>query len=121
MNKQVSIVVPTYNHEKYISRCLRSLINQNYQKSFYEIIVIDDGSTDNTIKILENLEQNKKILIRQMLSSIELFAKCLLEQIRRELESLLAIPNKRSRTYRQLGRTSIGIYGTNFCFLMVRP
>ena len=40
----ISVLVATYNHEKYIGRCLRSLIQQNFPSSRYEIIVIDDGS-----------------------------------------------------------------------------
>ena len=49
--KKVSIIVPCYNVEKYIERCLNSLINQEY--SNIEILCIDDGSKDNTKKILE--------------------------------------------------------------------
>lgn len=53
----VSIQVPTYNHEKYVGQCLRSLLNQktNYK---YEILVGDDCSTDRTRKLL--LEFKKK-------------------------------------------------------------
>ena len=50
MNKNIpviSVIVPAYNQEKYIGRCLRSLMNQNIKEK-YEIIVINDGSTDNT-------------------------------------------------------------------------
>ena len=52
MNKEkVSIYIPAYNAEKTIKDCIESVVNQT--KKFDEIIVIDDKSTDNTLKILE--------------------------------------------------------------------
>ena len=58
--KKVSIIVPCYNDEKYIERCLNSLINQEY--SNIEILCIDDGSKDNTKKIIKNfLEKDSRI------------------------------------------------------------
>ncbi|MCI8587487.1 MAG: glycosyltransferase family 2 protein, partial [Clostridia bacterium] len=42
--KKISIIIPVYNTEKYIERCLNSVINQKYENK--EIIVINDGSTD---------------------------------------------------------------------------
>jgi len=53
-NPQVSVIVPSYNHEKYITQCIESIVNQTYEN--YELIVIDDGSKDNSRKILENLQ-----------------------------------------------------------------
>lgn len=47
----VSIIVPVYNVENYLEQCLDSLINQSYQN--IEIIIIDDGSTDDSRKIIE--------------------------------------------------------------------
>lgn len=52
-SKIISVVIPVYNQEKYIERCLRSVINQNIEKNLYEIVVVNDGSTDNTLKILK--------------------------------------------------------------------
>lgn len=49
----LSIVVPVYNIEGYIGECLDSLIEQNLDKDTYEIIVVDDGSTDNSGNILD--------------------------------------------------------------------
>lgn len=48
---KLSIIVPVYNVEKYISKCLESLIRQDIELDEYEIIVINDGSTDNSLEI----------------------------------------------------------------------
>jgi len=50
----VSILIPSYNHEKYIEQCIMSVINQTYTN--IEIVVIDDGSSDNSHVILDNLK-----------------------------------------------------------------
>ena len=52
-NPLVTIVVPSYNHERYIEACIDSVVNQTY--SNLEIIVIDDGSTDSSPEILKSL------------------------------------------------------------------
>lgn len=50
--RSASFVVLTYNSDKTIEECLKSIQNQKYPKDFFEIIVIDNGSTDKTINIL---------------------------------------------------------------------
>lgn len=54
-----SIIIPAYNAEAYLKRCLDSILSQNY--SDYEVIVIDDGSTDGTASILKQYPQVKII------------------------------------------------------------
>jgi glycosyltransferase involved in cell wall biosynthesis len=49
----VSVIVPAFNQERYIGRCLRSLLHQTLSHELYEIIVINDGSTDLTAYALE--------------------------------------------------------------------
>ena len=49
---EISIIVPVYNVEKYLERCLKSLISQTFEN--YEIILIDDGSSDNSGKICDD-------------------------------------------------------------------
>ena len=49
--KKISIIIPVYNVEQYIKNCLESVINQTYDN--WEIILIDDGSTDNSKAIYE--------------------------------------------------------------------
>lgn len=50
---KISIIIPTYNSEKYIGRCIRSLLDQSIDQSMYDIIVINDGSIDKTLNELE--------------------------------------------------------------------
>ncbi len=52
----VSIIIPTYNRANMIMRAIESILQQSY--SNFEIIVVDDGSTDNTREIIEELKQN---------------------------------------------------------------
>ena len=52
--QQISIIVPVYNCEKYITKCLESLINQDCKTNNYEIIIINDGSTDSTGEICDS-------------------------------------------------------------------
>lgn len=61
----LSVIVPCYNVEKYIEECIESILNQDTKYEF-EIVIIDDGSTDKTSKILGKYENNQKInLIRK--------------------------------------------------------
>ncbi len=63
-NKKVSIIVPVYNVELYIENCLNSLLNQTY--SNYEIILINDGSTDSSIEICNKYNDKKIKKINQI-------------------------------------------------------
>ena len=60
----VTVLVATYNDDKYIGRCLRSLLNQTLPASNYEILVINDGSTDRTSYALDLFNQPKDNHIR---------------------------------------------------------
>lgn len=61
-NKLVSIIVPVYNVEKYLPKCVDSLINQTYKN--VEIILVDDGSTDQSGNICDTyLEKDNRIVV----------------------------------------------------------
>ena len=58
----ISIIVPIYNVEPYLSRCIQSIVNQTYQD--IEIILIDDGSTDNSLQICNSFQKtNSRIKV----------------------------------------------------------
>lgn len=59
MNEKVSVIVPVYNTGAFLRTCLNSLANQTY--SNYEVIVVDDGSTDNSSEIMSEYGNIKKI------------------------------------------------------------
>ena len=61
-NPKISVIVPAYNQEKYLRRCLRSLLDQTINREDYEIILINDGSKDKT-KLEANLFKDEIRLI----------------------------------------------------------
>ncbi len=58
---EISVTVPVYNVEKYLPRCLDTILAQTFN-SKYEIICVDDGSTDNSGKILDEYAKNHSII-----------------------------------------------------------
>lgn len=54
-NPLVSVIVPSYNHALYIENCIKSIVNQSYKN--IQLIVIDDGSRDNSVELLTKLSQ----------------------------------------------------------------
>ena len=61
MNQKGRVIIPIYNEEKFIKNCLDSLIVQTYEN--IEIILINDGSTDNTDKICKKYAENDERII----------------------------------------------------------
>ena len=59
--KKVSIIVPVYNMEKYLEKCMDSLVNQTYED--VEILCVDDCSKDNSAKILKEYEEKDSRIV----------------------------------------------------------
>ncbi len=51
---QISVIIPVYNGQETIVQCLEALLGQDYPSESYEILIVNDGSTDNTRQIIEN-------------------------------------------------------------------
>ena len=67
MNNQVDIIIPVYNSQKYISKTIKSVFRQTYKN--WKLIIIDDASTDDTKKILEEIY--KKIKYRRKIAILK--------------------------------------------------
>ena len=67
---KVSVVVPTYNEQNNIKECLDFIFKSNYKKNKLEVMVVDDGSTDNTLKILKKYKE-VKVLRQEHLGKVE--------------------------------------------------
>jgi len=57
MNPKVSVIIPVYNGEKTLEQCLKSVLSQNYDN--YEVLVVDNHSTDRTKEIISRFRQNR--------------------------------------------------------------
>lgn len=62
-NIKASIIITNYNYSKYLARCLRSCFNQSLIRDLYEIILIDDCSTDNSIEIAETFKDERNFYL----------------------------------------------------------
>lgn len=56
-NKKISVVIPTYNREYCIRRSIESVLKQTYP--VYEVVIVDDGSTDNTLEVVKEIADNR--------------------------------------------------------------
>ena len=61
---KVSIVIPVYNVEKYICRCIDSVLAQSYKN--FEVVVVDDQSPDRSIELVESYQSEKIRIIRHV-------------------------------------------------------
>lgn len=52
---QLSIIIPMYNVASYVRKCIASVLNQDLPYEQYEIIVVNDGSTDNGMEVLREM------------------------------------------------------------------
>ncbi len=62
---KISVIIPIFNQENWISRCIRSLLNQTMDRKEYQIIVIDDGSNDNSKKLVETFGNDLILLVNK--------------------------------------------------------
>lgn len=60
-DKKISVVIPAYNAEPYISKCLKSILNQDYHN--LEVIIVNDGSSDNTLNIITSFANNDNRIV----------------------------------------------------------
>ena len=59
MDKLVSVIVPVYNVDRYLGRCIKSIMQQSYRN--LEIILVDDGSTDNSGTICDTFKYHPSL------------------------------------------------------------
>ena len=64
----ISVIIPTYNSQKYISSAVNSVLSQTYKA--FELIIVDDGSTDNTGEIVASFDDRRIRYIRQNNSGV---------------------------------------------------
>ncbi|MEK9132232.1 MAG: glycosyltransferase family A protein, partial [Patescibacteria group bacterium] len=59
-----SIIIPTYNRKEKLTECIKALSTQDFKKSEFEVLVIDDGGIDNTENLIEKLQKSVPMVIR---------------------------------------------------------
>lgn len=118
----ISVVVPCYNHQKYIAECINSIIDQDYEN--IELIIVDDGSKDESVvRIMELNDKCQKRFIKFIFISRENRGLCrtlneALEMCSGEFISIIAsddamLPGKISKqvNYLKYNESSIGVFG----------
>ena len=61
----ISVIIAAYNQERYITRCLRSLLAQSFARDKFEIVVVNDGSTDNSASVLQEFADEIVLILNE--------------------------------------------------------
>ena len=120
-NHTISVIIPMYNSELTIERCITSVFAQDY-KGFLEIIIVDDGSSDKSVFIVENIIKNNTtdiniFLIKQNNSGVSSARNAAIKIARNDLIALLDsddawYTNKLSRQIYFLNEYNIDFIGS---------
>ena len=88
---KISVIIPCYNAEKYIKKCFEGLEKQTFRE--FDVIVVDDFSTDNSLNILYEIKQNSKLKIKviKMKQNVKLLLLFQLTHVLQKLTSGLRI------------------------------
>ena len=65
---KASIIITNFNYSKYLARCLRSCFNQSLERDLYEIILVDDCSSDDSIEVANSFKLEKNFLISKYIN-----------------------------------------------------
>ena len=65
MTPQLTVLVNTYNHERFIERCLLSVVEQDFPANETEVIVVDDGSTDHTAEMVRKFQSRVRLIRKE--------------------------------------------------------
>jgi glycosyltransferase involved in cell wall biosynthesis len=115
----ISVVIPTYNIEKYIAETIQSILDQTFQLKF-ELILVDDGSTDNTVQVIESFHDDRIRLIKKEHGGIADTSNVGISNARGEYIALLdgddkSYPDRLKIQYNWMqDHPDVGVLGTGF-------
>jgi glycosyltransferase involved in cell wall biosynthesis len=111
----ISVIIPTYNREKYINECISSILNQSLSPS--EILVIDDGSTDRTREVVLGLNDARIKYIQQNQSGPSIARNNGIKQAKGDIIAFLDSDDMWEDTFleKMVGKLLSGNYGLVYC------
>lgn len=122
-NPDISVIITTYNRANFIDRAIKSVLNQIYQD--FEIIIVDDGSTDNTEEIIKGYKDKRIIYIKHKKNQgISAARNTRIKKSRGEYIAFLDsddewVPEKLSKQVKILQNesTEVGVVYSNLCYI----
>ena len=96
---RISVLIDTYNHERYIEQAIVSVLEQDFPREEMEIVVVDDGSTDNTPSIIQKFLPRLRYIRKTNGGQASAFNAAIPELRGRSSHFLMATIGGRSRNY----------------------